>query len=302
MLPLIYHPIYSRLELPEGHRYPIMKYQYLYEEVRRDVQAEWVQFFEPQALSIEAIKRVHDAEYVDLLAQGNMPAAKMRRIGFPWSEALITRTLTSAAGTLLTAEKALEHGIALHLSGGYHHAHKDFGSGFCLFNDLVIAAKHMLDNEHVDKVLIIDSDVHHGDGTATLCQEEPDIVTLSFHCDKNFPARKPQSDLDVPLAKGTDDETFLMTFKEVVEMALNLHRPDMVIYDAGVDIHQDDELGYFDVSTQAIFERDRFLFQLMKNRGIPVAAVVGGGYRTNHADLVPIHMQLIKAAREVFAS
>lgn len=277
MLPLIYHPIYSRLELPEGHRYPIMKYQYLYEEVRRDVQAEWVQFFEPQALSIEAIKRVHDAEYVDLLAQGNMPAAKMRRIGFPWSEALITRTLTSAAGTLLTAEKALEHGIALHLSGGYHHAHKDFGSGFCLFNDLVIAAKHMLDNEHVDKVLIIDSDVHHGDGTATLCQEEPDIVTLSFHCDKNFPARKPQSDLDVPLAKGTDDETFLMTFKEVVEMALNLHRPDMVIYDAGVDIHQDDELGYFDVSTQAIFERDRFLFQLMKNRGIPVAAVVGGG-------------------------
>ncbi|ELJ8822238.1 histone deacetylase [Vibrio parahaemolyticus] len=302
MLPLIYHPIYSKLELPEGHRYPIMKYQYLYEEVRRDVQAEWVQFFEPQALSIEAIKRVHDAEYVDLLAQGNMPAAKMRRIGFPWSEALITRTLTSAAGTLLTAEKAFEHGIALHLSGGYHHAHKDFGSGFCLFNDLVIAAKHMLDNEHVDKILIIDSDVHHGDGTATLCQEEPDIVTLSFHCDKNFPARKPQSDLDVPLAKGTDDETFLMTFKEVVEMALNLHRPDMVIYDAGVDIHQDDELGYFDVSTQAIFERDRFLFQLMKNRGVPVAAVVGGGYRTNHADLVPIHMQLIKAAREVFAS
>ncbi|MDF4603998.1 histone deacetylase, partial [Vibrio parahaemolyticus] len=213
MLPLIYHPIYSKLELPEGHRYPIMKYQYLYEEVRRDVQAEWVQFFEPQALSIEAIKRVHDAEYVDFLAQGNMPAAKMRRIGFPWSEALITRTLTSAAGTLLTAEKALEHGIALHLSGGYHHAHKDFGSGFCLFNDLVIAAKHMLDNEHVDKILIIDSDVHHGDGTATLCQEEPDIVTLSFHCDKNFPARKPQSDLDVPLAKGTDDETFLMTFK-----------------------------------------------------------------------------------------
>ncbi|EJL6970212.1 histone deacetylase [Vibrio parahaemolyticus] len=302
MLPLIYHPIYSQLELPVGHRYPIMKYQYLYEEIRRGVQAEWVQFFEPQALSIEAIKRVHDADYVDLLAQGNMPAAKMRRIGFPWSEALITRTLTSAAGTLLTAKKALDHGIALHLSGGYHHAHKDFGSGFCLFNDLVIAAKHMLDNEHVDKILIIDSDVHHGDGTATLCQEEPDIVTLSFHCDKNFPARKPQSDLDVPLAKGTDDETFLMTFKEVVEMALNLHRPDMVIYDAGVDIHQDDELGYFDVSTQAIFERDRFLFQLMKNRGIPVAAVVGGGYRTNHADLVPIHMQLIKAAREVFAS
>ncbi|NMS37821.1 histone deacetylase, partial [Vibrio parahaemolyticus] len=144
------------------------------------------------------------------------------------------------------------------LSGGYHHAHKEFGSGFCLFNDLVIAARQALEVEHVDKVLIIDSDVHHGDGTATLCDDEPDIITLSFHCDKNFPARKPQSDLDVPMARGTGDEDFLMAFKEVVDMALNLHRPDLVIYDAGVDIHQDDELGYFDVSTQGILERDRF--------------------------------------------
>ncbi|CAM2742167.1 histone deacetylase [Vibrio mytili] len=304
MLPLIYHPIYSQLDLPEGHRYPIMKYQYLYDAVqKRMLKENWqdkVQFFEPQALSVEEIKGVHDEEYVDLLVNGTMPAAKMRRIGFPWSEALITRTLTSTAGTVLTAEKAWEHGIALHLSGGYHHAHKDFGSGFCLFNDLAIAAKHMLKHEHVDKILIIDSDVHHGDGTATLCQEEPDIVTLSFHCDKNFPARKPQSDLDVPLARGTSDETFLMTFKEVVTMALNLHRPDMVIYDAGVDIHIDDELGYFDVSTQAILDRDRFVMQLMKDRSIPVAAVVGGGYRTNHEDLIPIHMQLIQASVEAF--
>ncbi len=304
MLPLIYHPIYSQLDLPQGHRYPIMKYQYLYEAVLKKIESEriqhQVQLFEPMALSVADIKRVHDEEYVDLLVSGNMPAAKMRRIGFPWSTSLITRTLTSAAGTVMTAKKALEHGVAVHLSGGYHHAHKDFGSGFCLFNDLVIAAKHMLDHDDIDKVLIIDSDVHHGDGTATLCHDESDIVTLSFHCDKNFPARKPESDLDVPLVRGTDDETFLMTFKEVVEMALNLHRPDMVIYDAGVDIHIDDELGYFDVSTQGIFERDRFLMQQMKQRGIPVAAVVGGGYRTHHEDLVPIHMQLFNAALEVF--
>ncbi len=304
MLPLIYHPIYSQLDLPQEHRYPIMKYQYLYQAVMERVESDsWknqVQIFEPTALSVADIKRVHSEDYVDLLVSGTLPAAKMRRIGFPWSEALITRTLTSAAGTVLTAEKALEHGVALHLSGGYHHAHKDFGSGFCLFNDLVIAAKQMLERDDIDTVLIIDSDVHHGDGTATLCHDEPDIVTLSFHCDKNFPARKPQSDMDVPLAKGTDDETFLMTFKEVVEMALNLHRPDMVIYDAGVDIHSDDELGYFNVSTQGIFERDRFLMQQMKQRGIPVAAVVGGGYRTKHEDLVPIHMQLINAAADVF--
>ncbi|EOU3283669.1 histone deacetylase [Vibrio harveyi] len=304
MLPLIYHPIYSQLELPEGHRYPIMKYQYLYQAVKdKLVQQDWgqhIEFSQPQPLNVDEIKRVHSEEYVDLLVSGDMPAAKMRRIGFPWSETLVARTLLSTAGTVLTAEKALEHGVAIHLSGGYHHAHKDFGSGFCLFNDLVIAAKHMLETEHVDKVLIIDSDVHHGDGTATLCADELDIITLSFHCDKNFPARKPDSDLDVPLSRGTSDDTFFMTFKEVVEMALNLHRPDMVIYDAGVDIHTDDELGYFDVSTQGIYERDRFIMQLMKDKGIPVAAVVGGGYRSNHSDLVPIHMQLINAAESVY--
>ena len=304
MLPLIYHPIYSQLELPEGHRYPIMKYQYLYQAVKdKLVQQDWgqhIEFSQPQPLNVDEIKLVHSEEYVDLLVSGDMPAAKMRRIGFPWSETLVARTLMSTAGTVLTAEKALEHGVAIHLSGGYHHAHKDFGSGFCLFNDLVIAAKHMLETEHVDKVLIIDSDVHHGDGTATLCADELDIITLSFHCDKNFPARKPDSDLDVPLSRGTSDDTFLMTFKEVVEMALNLHRPDMVIYDAGVDIHTDDELGYFDVSTQGIYERDRFIMQLMKDKGIPVAAVVGGGYRSNHSDLVPIHMQLINAAASVY--
>ncbi|WP_394157552.1 histone deacetylase family protein [Vibrio campbellii] len=304
MLPLIYHPIYSQLDLPEGHRYPIMKYHHLHQAVVEKLGSEdWggkIEFFQPTPLSTDEIKRVHCEEYVDLLVTGAMPAAKMRRIGFPWSEALITRTLTSTAGTVLTAEKALEHGIAIHLSGGYHHAHKDFGSGFCLFNDLAIAAKHMLDHEHVDKVMIIDSDVHHGDGTATLCKDEADIITLSFHCDKNFPARKPDSDLDVPLRRDTDDETFLMTFKEVVQMAINLHRPDMVIYDAGVDIHTDDELGYFNVSTKGIFERDRFLMQLMKDRSIPVAAVVGGGYRSEHADLVSIHMQLIDAAEQVY--
>ncbi len=281
-----------------------MKYQYFYEAILEKTESarnqHRIQFFEPLPLAVADVKRVHDDEYVDLLVSGTLPAAKMRRIGFPWSEGLITRTLTSAAGTVMTAEKALEHGVALHLSGGYHHAHKDFGSGFCLFNDLVIAAKHMLEHDDVDKVLIIDSDVHHGDGTATLCQDEPDIVTLSFHCDKNFPARKPESDLDVPLGRGTGDEAFLMTFKEVVKMALNLHRPDMVIYDAGVDIHTDDELGYFNVSTQGILERDCFLMQQMKQRGIPVAAVVGGGYRTVHEDLVPVHMQLFNAALSVY--
>ncbi|AQS37896.1 deacetylase, histone deacetylase/acetoin utilization protein [Shewanella psychrophila] len=304
MLPLIYHPIYSLLPLPEGHRYPIMKYQYLYDAIVENMQNDsyWQQkiaFFSPQALSFRDIKLVHDEAYVDLLASGQLPAHKMRRIGFPWSEALMQRTLTSAAGTVLTAHKAIESGIAIHLSGGYHHAHKDFGSGFCLFNDLVLAAHFALQKEDIEKVLIIDSDVHHGDGTATLCQGRDDIITLSFHCDKNFPARKPDSDLDVPLTRGTGDEAFLVTFKQVVKMAIRLHRPDLVIYDAGVDLHQDDELGYLNISTQAIYQRDLFLLQTVQDNQIPVAAVVGGGYRTEQKELVPVHFQLIQAALDL---
>lgn len=301
MTPLIYHPIYSQLPLPEGHRYPIHKYQLLHSAVKHhmDSDPKWGNAFEmsqPMPVSVEQVKQVHDGEYVDLLVSGNLPAAKMRRIGFPWSEQLIERTLYSSGGTCLAAEMAIESGLAIHLSGGYHHAHRDFGSGFCLFNDLVLAAKHALTFEHIDKVLIVDSDVHHGDGTATLCKENDDIITLSFHCDKNFPARKPLSDLDVPLSRETEDEEFLRCFEQVTNMAIAHHQPDLIIYDAGVDIHQDDELGYLNISTQGIFKRDCLMLNLAKSKAIPIACVVGGGYRSEHKDLVPIHMQLLNAA------
>ncbi|MFS1949568.1 histone deacetylase [Vibrio lentus] len=301
MTPLIYHPIYSQLPLPEGHRYPIHKYQLLHSAVKHhmDSDPKWgnaFEMFQPMPVSVEQVKQVHDGEYVDLLVSGNLPAAKMRRIGFPWSEQLIERTLYSSGGTCLAAEMAIESGLAIHLSGGYHHAHRDFGSGFCLLNDLVLAAKHALTFEHIDKVLIVDSDVHHGDGTATLCQENDEIITLSFHCDKNFPARKPVSDLDVPLSRETEDEEFLRCFEQVTNMAIAHHQPDLIIYDAGVDIHQDDELGYLNVSTKGIFERDCLMLNLAKSKAIPMACVVGGGYRSEHKDLVPIHMQLLNAA------
>ncbi|PML53929.1 histone deacetylase [Vibrio lentus] len=304
MTPLIYHPIYSQLPLPEGHRYPINKYQLLHSAVEAlmDSDPQWgnaFEMFQPMPVSIEQVKQVHDGEYVDLLVSGNLPAAKMRRIGFPWSEQLIERTLYSSGGTCLAAEMAIESGLAIHLSGGYHHAHRDFGSGFCLLNDLVLAAKHALTFEHIDTVLIVDSDVHHGDGTATLCQENDDVITLSFHCDKNFPARKPVSDLDVPLSLETEDEEFLRCFEQVTNMAIAHHQPDLIIYDAGVDIHQDDELGYLNISTQGIFERDCLMLNLAKSKAIPMACVVGGGYRSEHKDLVPIHMQLLNAALAV---
>ncbi|MGF1807634.1 histone deacetylase [Aliivibrio sifiae] len=295
MLPLIYHSIYSQLDLPDGHRYPIQKYQQLYQAIQSHYSSEAFCYFEPTALTVDDIKQVHDESYIDALVLGTLPAAKMRRIGFPWSESLIQRTLTSTAGTCLTVDKALEFGAAVHLSGGYHHAHYDFGSGFCLVNDLVIAAHHALKQDNIDKVLIIDSDVHHGDGTATLCADRDDIITVSFHCDKNFPARKPTSDYDVPLLIGTQDTEFLEAFQQVVEMAINHHQPDLIIYDAGVDIHVNDELGYLDVSTKGLYQRDYWMSTLAKQKRTPIACVVGGGYRSNHQDLVELHMQLIRA-------
>ncbi|MCG3862564.1 MULTISPECIES: histone deacetylase [unclassified Photobacterium] len=299
MLPLIYHSQYSALTLPEKHRYPINKYRLLYEAIFHSELQPNVSIHQPSKASIETIKSLHDTDYVDALLYNRLPAAKMRRIGFPWSEALITRTLFSTGGTQLTVDLALEHGIAIHLSGGYHHAHYDFGSGFCLFNDLAIAAKHALSYPHIDKVMIIDCDVHHGDGTATLLANEPDVITFSVHCDKNFPARKPNSDFDLALERETSTSDYLAALQGVLPLALALHQPDLVIYDAGVDIHQHDELGYFNVSKDGLYHRDHYILSQCQTQNIPVAAVIGGGYRKNHQDLVELHLQLIHAALAV---
>ncbi|MCY9802178.1 histone deacetylase [Vibrio scophthalmi] len=304
MIPVIYHPIYSQLSLPEGHRYPIDKYRLLYHALTDKMQGEWANrfmVFQPKPLTQATISQYHCSDYIDALVNGRLPAVKMRRIGFPWSEALIERTFTSAGGTWLTTQLAIEQGIAIHLSGGYHHAHYDFGSGFCLINDLVLSAKQALTLEKIDRVLIVDSDVHHGDGTATMCSDDERIITLSFHCDKNFPARKPSSDIDIGFARETQDNEFLEHFYSVVETTINLYRPDVIIYDAGVDIHQDDELGYFNISTQGLYQRDRFILALAQQRHIPIACVVGGGYRSVHRDLVPMHMQLLQASAEIYS-
>ncbi|WP_281222623.1 histone deacetylase family protein [Photobacterium sanguinicancri] len=299
MLPIVYHTIYSQLDLPPEHRYPISKYRRLYGHILKTFNVSDLQrlaFFQPQPLSIDTVKSVHHSDYVDALINNTLPVAKMRRIGFPWSEQLIQRTLTSAGGTCRTVELAHQHGLAIHLSGGYHHAHHEFGSGFCLINDLALAAHQALRLDNVDKVMIIDCDVHHGDGTATLCADKDNVVTFSVHCDTNFPARKPDSTIDLALPRHTTTQEYLRVFQPILQLALAQHQPDLVIYDAGVDIHTDDELGYFDVCKDGIYQRDLLVLSHCKQHAIPVAAVVGGGYRADHQQLVVLHSQLIKAA------
>ena len=295
MIPLVFHPIYSQLDLPYRHRFPIEKYQGIYAAlIAQGVNK--TDFYTPEPLDPIKLSQVYDHTYINELCSGKLDPKAMRRIGFPWSEQLIQRTLTAAGGTVLTAQLALEHGKALNLTGGYHHAFADFGSGFCMVNDLYLAALTMLAKPGIDSVLIFDCDVHQGDGTAKLAQGNANIFTVSIHGEKNFPHRKQVSDMDIGLAKGAGDTEYLETVDSALYLAFIQARPDAVIYDAGVDIHIDDDLGHLAITTEGVLARDRMVYAKCAAAGVPVAAVIGGGYQRDIDALVDVHMQLFRSA------
>ncbi|MEE2001672.1 histone deacetylase [Alkalimonas sp. MEB108] len=299
-LPLIYHPCYSALALPERHRYPIGKYHALQQQLLA-LGVPDSEFHQPEAVRQHELSLVHCPDYIRKLCSGELDTKAMRRIGFPWSKELIQRSLTSMAGTRLCAELALQHGMALHLSGGYHHAFYDQGSGFCLFNDLAFAAKSM-QQQGVKRLLIFDLDVHQGDGTARMLADEADIITCSVHCDKNFPYFKQQSDWDLALPANISEQDYLAEVEQALNCLLNWYQPELVLYDAGVDCHQQDELGHLQLSTKALLQRDRLVLGSCRQRQIPVAAVIGGGYQRNLKALTQLHLQLFKAAFELEAN
>ncbi|WP_334063990.1 histone deacetylase family protein [Alteromonas genovensis] len=295
MIPLVFHPIYSQLSLPDRHRFPIEKYVGIRDElIARGVSPS--RFSTPTPVTNEELIRFYSPEYVEQLTTGTLDKKAMRRIGFPWSEQLIERTRTAVAGTIQTANLAIENGKALNLTGGYHHAFADFGSGFCLFNDLYLAAKAMQSHEGIDNVLIIDLDVHQGDGTAKLAENDDDIFTLSLHGEKNFPHRKQISNIDIGLPKAAEDDEYLTTLEQAITLAFRQFQPDAIIYDAGVDVHVNDDLGLLNISTKGVYHRDKTIFDLAKREGLPIAAVIGGGYQRDIAALVDVHMQLYRAA------
>lgn len=291
---LIYHDCYSDLQLPERHRYPIGKYRALYQRLLAAGVPASAFITQSIPANRQQLLSVHTAGYIDALCSGQIDPKAMRRIGFPWSEFLVKRSLQSCGGTIDTVHAALTHGIAIHLSGGYHHAFADEGAGFCLFNDLAIAAREAL--RSVDKVLIFDCDVHQGDGTALLFEGEPRVITASLHGEKNFPARKQHSDWDIGLTTACDDASYLSSVDESLRYLLHLHQPDLVIYDAGVDIHQHDDLGLLNVSTAGVRARDELVLRHCVDANIPVAAVIGGGYQRDLQALTDVHLQLFAAA------
>lgn len=299
-LPLVFHPDYVA-PLPEGHRFPMPKFGKVYEYLVKDSIATLDQFHLAPIASREWLTLAHQPDYVDAYLTGTLDARAMRRIGFPWSAELVNRTCTALGGTVLAAQLATEYGIACNCAGGTHHAFPDFGSGFCIFNDLAVAARVVQQQELAQKILIVDLDVHQGDGTALIFADDPTVFTFSMHCADNFPFRKQQSDLDVELPVGTEDDLYLRTLATVLPDLLSQVKPELVFYDAGVDPHKADKLGKLALSDEGLYKRDHFVLESCVQRGIPVATVIGGGYDTDHDRLARRHCTVHRAASEVFA-
>ncbi|MCP2731745.1 histone deacetylase family protein [Limnofasciculus baicalensis] len=298
-LPIIYHPDYVA-PLPEGHRFPMAKFRQLYKLLLADGVATPEQFHTPQPPPTESIKLVHTDDYIQAYRTGTLEPKALRRIGLPWTPALVNRTCTAVGGTILTAQLALRYGLACNTAGGTHHAFPSYGSGFCIFNDLAISARLLQQLGLVQKILILDLDVHQGDGTAFIFQEDNTVFTFSMHCEVNFPGTKQKSDLDVPLPVGMDDDSYLQTISKYLPDLLSQWKPDLILYDAGVDPHASDRFGKLALTDTGIYRREMLVLSTCVAAGYPVASVIGGGYSDDLNALIYRHSLLHRAATEVY--
>lgn len=284
------------LPLPEGHRFPMIKYSMLRESVAASGLCGPEELIVPHPVSDAEILRSHEEGYLRRVALGTLTEKEMRRIGFPWSQRMVERSRRASGGTLGACLAALEDGFAANLAGGTHHAFADRGEGYCVFNDSAIAARAVQAEGLVERVVVVDTDVHQGNGTAAIVRGDATIYTLSIHGAKNFPFRKEESDLDLALPDGADDGEFLDALEEGLERALEESRAELAIYLAGADPFEDDRLGRLSVSKEGLAERDRLVLESCRERGIPVAVTMAGGYARNVEDTVEIHLQSIEKA------
>lgn len=288
------------LPLPAGHRFPMEKYARLRQRLLASGIFETGDFAVPLPATDTEILRAHAADYLGRVAEGRLSAAEVRRIGFPWSAQMVERSRRSAGATLAACRTALAEGWAANLAGGTHHAHRDFGSGFCVFNDAAIAALAMRAEGHAERVAIIDCDVHQGDGTATILASTREVFTLSLHGAKNFPFRKVESDLDVELPDGTGDDAYLAALDPALAHVFEHFLPDLVIYLAGADPFAGDRLGRLALSFEGLAARDERVLGECRRRGIPVAIAMAGGYAHAIDDTVSIHCQTVLTAARLF--
>ena len=275
MLKIAFHPIYKH-PLPEGHRFPMEKYDLLPRQLLYEGTCSEENFFTPKRLATQKVLTVHSKSYVEHLIHLNIDRKAIRKIGFPLSEELIAREFIIADGTIQASNYALTHGIAMNIAGGTHHAYSSHGEAFCMLNDQAIGAAYLLKEKLASKILIVDLDVHQGNGTAEIFQDHPDVFTFSMHGASNYPFKKEKSDLDIPLPKGTNDITYLQILKETLPTLLKNIQPDFIFYLSGVDILATDKLGTLGCSIHGCKERDLFVLQTCKAHSIPVVCSMGG--------------------------
>ncbi len=299
MIRIAFDPIYAH-PLPEGHRFPMLKYELIPGQLLYEGTITPDHLFSPRPCSDETVLLTHDKEYLDKLHNQTLSAKEQRHIGFPQSPELTTRELIITQGTIDCSLYALKQGVALNVAGGTHHAFRDRGEGFCLLNDFAVATNYLLKEKLVSRVLIIDLDVHQGNGTAAIFQNRKDVFTFSMHGKHNYPFHKEKSHLDVELMDGTNDETYLSLLKYHLTEILDQYNPDFAFFLSGVDILSTDKFGKLSVTMKGCSERDSFVFESLKKRNIPCCVAMGGGYSPDVKTIVEAHCNTFKIAKNLY--
>jgi acetoin utilization deacetylase AcuC-like enzyme len=299
MIKIAWHPLYAH-PLPEGHRFPMLKYELIPGQLLHEGTIMPQNLFSPEPVLEDIILLTHEKAYWEQLRDLTLPAKAQRRIGFPLNAQLVERELRITQGTIDAAHFAIANGIAFNVAGGTHHAGSNWGEGFCLLNDQAITANYLLNKNLADRILIIDLDVHQGNGTAEIFQHEQSVFTFSMHGDKNFPFKKEVSSLDVPLDDGIEDDEYLSTLNVNLKKAFESARPDFVFYLSGVDVLSTDKLGKLALSKAACKERDRIVLQVCKNKNVPLQVSMGGGYSADIKDIVDAHCNTYRLAFDLF--
>lgn len=299
MFPIAYHPIYKH-PLPDGHRFPMLKYDLLPQQLLLEGTAIETDFFEPQKADLNDVLTVHTQEYVSKLINLQLDAKAVRKIGFPLSEELVKRELIIAQGTISGCKKALETKIAFNIAGGTHHAFSNSGEAFCLLNDQAIAAQYLLNNKLASKILIVDLDVHQGNGTAEIFSDNNKVFTFSMHGKNNYPFKKEISDLDIALDDNTKDHEYLSILMEILPELIANQSPDFIFYLAGVDILASDKLGKLSCTIEGCKKRDEFVLSLCKELEIAVQVSMGGGYSPEIKTIIEAHSNTFRAARSIY--
>ena len=299
MLPIAFHPIYKH-PLPEGHRFPMLKYELLPQQLLHEGTVNEHDFFAPEIIDLKYVLAVHEKEYVNDLLALMLDAKAARKIGFPLSAELVERELRIANGTILGCEKAFHTGVAFNIAGGTHHAFSNRGEAFCMLNDQAIAAKYLLDKKLASKILIIDLDVHQGNGTAEIFQNNSSVFTFSVHGKTNYPFKKEVSDLDIPLPDGTTDDEYLAIVNEYVPKLIEQEKPDFIFYLSGVDILETDKLGKLSCTVEGCKKRDEIVFSNCHKFQIPMQVSMGGGYSPEIKTIIEAHANTYRVASEFY--